>query len=59
MYKILFVCSGNTCRSPLAEALLTKYVNEDEALKDNVIVSSCGISAHFESLAEPNAVTAG
>ena len=41
MKKIMFICSGNTCRSPLAEGLFKKY------LKDNNItdieVGSAGV----------------
>lgn len=40
--KIIFVCSGNTCRSPLAEALFRK---KTEKYKGNLIISSRGISA--------------
>ena len=43
MKKIMFICSGNTCRSPLAEGLFKKY------LKDNNItdiqVESAGVGA--------------
>ena len=43
MKKIMFVCSGNTCRSPMAEGLFKKYL-EDNAITD-IEVSSAGISA--------------
>ena len=29
MKKIMFICSGNTCRSPLAEGLFKKYLTEN------------------------------
>src|SRR5689334_4947896 len=41
--KLLFVCSGNTCRSPLAEAIARREVR-DRGLLD-VDVSSAGTSA--------------
>lgn len=39
--KILFICSGNTCRSPMAEALIK---NKCSSLGD-ITVSSCGLYA--------------
>ncbi|MBE5747325.1 MAG: hypothetical protein E7352_04035 [Clostridiales bacterium] len=41
--KIVFVCTGNTCRSPMAQLLLTKYL-KDVKLK-GFDVRSAGIAA--------------
>ena len=29
MYKILFICHGNICRSPMAEFIMKKLAKED------------------------------
>ena len=42
MKKIMFICSGNTCRSPLAEGLFKKYL-ADKNITD-IEVSSAGVS---------------
>ena len=42
--NVLFVCTGNTCRSPLAEVLLRKLLSENSI--ENVNVQSCGLSAY-------------
>ncbi|MEY9928211.1 protein-tyrosine phosphatase [Catenulispora sp. GP43] len=40
-YRVTFVCTGNICRSPMAEHVLRKHV-DDEGLADAVVVDSSG-----------------
>jgi protein-tyrosine-phosphatase len=42
--RVLFVCSGNTCRSPLAEALFRRML--DEAGRRDITVESAGTGAY-------------
>lgn len=42
--KILFVCTGNTCRSPMAEGIFHKIIQED-GTDDRIFCQSAGISA--------------
>ena len=44
-FKIMFICTGNICRSAMAEWILKKKISEDESLKDKIEVYSCGIYA--------------
>jgi len=43
MFHIMMVCTGNICRSPMAEGLLSHYLPPD--LKERVMVSSAGTHA--------------
>ena len=43
MKKIMFICSGNTCRSPLAEGLFKKYLQENNIT--DIEVGSAGVGA--------------
>lgn len=53
--KILFVCSGNTCRSPMAQAVFRKIAAEKNL---NAECSSAGISTFTGSPASDNSVKA-
>ncbi len=61
---VLFVCSGNTCRSPMAEAIARQYlakkfqVTEHELEKKGITVLSAGTFAMPGSRATPQGVEA-
>jgi len=45
MKRVLFVCLGNICRSPLAEGVFRKKIKE-RGLEDVYEVDSCGTAAY-------------
>lgn len=47
MQKIMFVCTGNICRSAMAEKLLKKKIDEKN-LNDKFSIYSSGISAYSD-----------
>lgn len=52
--EILFVCTGNTCRSPMAAGILKEKIKDD----DRVNIHSAGIFADKGSPASLNALKA-
>lgn len=53
-FRLLFVCTGNTCRSPMAEALARRHIRERGW--EQVEVASAGAAAMHGSPASAGAV---
>lgn len=47
MIKVLFVCTGNICRSPTAEGIFRKYVN-NAGLSEKIYIESAGLLDYHE-----------
>ncbi|HMC65865.1 MAG TPA: L-threonylcarbamoyladenylate synthase [Gemmataceae bacterium] len=64
-YEIVFVCTGNTCRSPLAEALCKKRLAERlgcapaDLPRHGFAVQSAGLAAMIGDRAAPEAIDVG
>lgn len=56
MQRILFVCTGNTCRSPMAEAILKNHKIEDVEVRSAGVyaVNGSESSAHTKSVLQEN-----
>ena len=54
---VLFVCTGNTCHSPMAAAIARAEI-DIRGLSARISVDSCGLAAYPGEPASANAVTA-
>lgn len=54
--QITFICTGNTCRSPMAQGICRKIL--DDRGIDGITVKSCGLAAFPGDCASPNAIKA-
>lgn len=61
MFAVLFVCTGNMCRSPLAEGIFKRKLTIEcpESIKHKIWVESCGIYAYDGNKPSENAIKVG
>lgn len=58
MIRVLFVCMGNVCRSPMAQGIMQKLLEQHD-LDDQVLVDSAGTHAyHLGRSPDPRAILA-
>ena len=57
MKSIMFICTGNICRSPMAHAYMQKRLY-DLNKQNEYIISSCGTNAIYGQCATDNAIEA-
>lgn len=57
MKKILFVCNGNTCRSPMAVSIFKNLLN-DKKIRNKYVIHSAGINAGNNLPMNDNAIKA-
>lgn len=55
MKSIMFICTGNICRSPMAHAYMQKRLY-DLNKQNEYIISSCGTNAIYGQCATDNAI---
>src|SRR5690554_6458936 len=56
MKTILFVCTGNTCRSPMAAGILKDLLEKSQYSNKDIEVKSAGISVFQKSGANPKSI---